>query len=154
MCPVSSLKLFKLSQLTFKPCFLSVHIESCELVVTFAFSLPVSAESPCVLVRFLIVSGPLLCCRGLLFQSGVRMVMAGVPGKASAIHSCRTPRLFLSFGLFIQSPAESCAGYWAMVCLLIHFQERINSVVFQQPVTLWDMAGDWGVSLAGSHVLL
>lgn len=147
MCVVSSLKLFKLSQLTFKPCFLSVHVviiwTSRDVCI---FSYLYLLRVPAWLSTSLIVSGPLPCCRGLLFQSGVRMVMAVVPGKASTIHSCRTPRLFLSFGLFIQSPAESCSGYWAMVCLLIHFQERINSVVFQQPVTLWD--------IAGSHVLL
>lgn len=148
MCLVSSLKLFKLSQLTFKPCFLSVHVViiwTSHDVCIFSYLLYL-LRVPAWLSTSLIVSGPLPCCRGLLFQSGVRMVMAVVPGKASTIHSCRTPRLFLSFGLFIQSPAESCSGYWAMVCLLIHFQERINSVVFQQPVTLWD--------IAGSHVLL
>lgn len=153
--PVSSLKLFKLSQLTFKPWFFSVHIvimwTSRDICI---FSYLYLLRVPACLSTSLIVSDPPLCCRGLLLQSGVRMVMTVVPGKASAIHSCRTPRLFLSFGLFIQSPPESCSGYWAMVCLLIHFQERINSVVFQQPVTLWDMAGDWGISLAGSHVLL
>ena len=32
----------------------------------------------------------------------------------------------LNFILFIQSSAESYSGYQMMVCLLIHFQERIN----------------------------
>lgn len=99
MCPVSSLKLFKLSQLTFMPCFLSVHIvimwTSCHIGI-FSYLYPLRAPVCLSTVRG--------SCGVLPWasvpQSEVRMMMEVVLGRANAIHCCRTPQLFLNFAFY------------------------------------------------------
>lgn len=91
----------------------------------------------------------LSACRWLLFKSHYFVIVegssvthrqklidaAGSDSRKSESSSLLTSRSllgsFLNFiPFFVQSSAESYAGYQVMVCLLIHFQKKINFCCF------------------------
>jgi len=120
--------------------FVSGHIVVCVPVVTYESLLPVSTESPCVLVRCSFSKWQFRpwCCPVPLF-SNQKDVNSSNPREGPSHLPLQNPQWFLILVLFIQSPTKSHSGYW--------FTSRRESV-FQWPMT-WRRGWGWGTLTLG-----
>lgn len=124
------------------PCFSSHNIIG---YINLLSHIWISPTCTCWKIPYMLVVGCSLKVI-ILVCSSVRtswMLSVVIPGGVKTVHYFSS-FFGVVFELYtvIQSSAESYAGSWMMVCLLIHFQERI-SVVFQQSVTF--LRRRWGL---------
>lgn len=132
-----------------------------EPFVTFEFLLPVSTGAPCVRVRCS-SSKRQLCgaALGCFCSPTWRTLTAGIPERVKGIPHCGTQRSCWTSCLLHRAlpshvlATERQSAYWVSVCLLFTSRRESVSVVFQWPVTLGDVAGDWGGAHVWSRVLL
>lgn len=73
------------------------------------------------------------------------MLPVVIPGRVKTVYYFQSPFgvVFELYIFFIQSSAESYAGYQMMICLLIHFQKKINFCCF--PAVSDFLRRGWGL---------